>query len=112
MAKKKFYIYQEDLIKYRFANNNVIISQLVMDLNEKFCQEGMRKLRTEIVTNYLIDNGYLIDDGTGKKRPTFKGEILGIKVGHIIDKKGQEIEVNLYNERAQNFILDNLYEMM
>ncbi len=28
------------------------------------------------------------------------------------DKRGQEVEVNLYNERAQNYILDNLYEMI
>lgn len=34
------------------------------------------------------------------------------EVGMITDKRGQEIEVNLYNERAQNYILDNLYEMI
>lgn len=112
MAKKKFYVYQEDLIRYRFLQATVTISQLVEDLNKKYSQEDMQNLRTETITNYLTANGYLTVSDTGKKRPTFKGKILGIEVGHIIDKSGQEIEVNLYNNKAQKFILDNLYEMI
>lgn len=112
MGKRKFYIYQEDLIRYSVGRETVTISQMVEDLNEKFSQEDMQKLRTETITNYLTVNGYLTIIDTGKKRPTFKGKILGIEVGHITDKNGQELEVNLYNNRAQKFILDNLYEML
>lgn len=112
MAKRKFYVYQEDLIRYKIVQETVTISQLVEDLNKKYSQDDMQKLRTETITNYLTNNGYFVVNDNGKKRPTFKGKILGIEVGYITDKGGQEIEVNLYNDRAQKFILDNLYEMI
>ena len=112
MAKRKFYVYQEDLIRYKLLQETVTISQLVEELNKKYSQDDMQKLRTETITNYLTNNGYLVVNDNGKKRPTFKGKILGIEVGYITDKVGQEIEVNLYNDRAQKFILDNLYEMI
>ena len=38
---------------------NVTISQLVGDLNKNFCKENMKKLRSEIITNYLNAKGYL-----------------------------------------------------
>ena len=112
MAKRKFYVYQEDLIRYKLVQETVTISQLVEELNKKYSQDDMQKLRTETITNYLTNNGYLVVNDNGKKRPTFKGKILGIEVGYITDKVGQEIEVNMYNDRAQKFILDNLYEMI
>ena len=112
MKKKKFYVYQEDLIRYKIDMEKVTISKLVEDLNSKFSQENMQKLRTETITNYLMLNGYLTIIDSDQKRPTLKGKLLGIEVGMITDKRGQEIEVNLYNERMQNYILDNLYEMI
>lgn len=78
----------------------------------ELCVSYAQKLRTEIITNYLMRNGYLTITDSDKKRPTLKGKLLGIEVGMITDKRGQEIEANLYNERAQNYILDNLYEMI
>ena len=112
MKKKKFYVYQVDLIKYRFGQEKVTISRLVEDINKKFSREDMQKLRTETITNYLMMNGYLSITDSDKKRPTLKGKLLGIEVGMITDKRGQEIEANIYNERAQKYILDNLYEMI
>lgn len=112
MSKKKFYVYQEDLIKYRVTQDSVTISQMVTDLNVKFNHDNMQKLRTETITNYLTNSGFLYVNDNGKKRPTFKGRVLGIEVGYITDKNEQEIEVNLYNERAQKYILDNLYDII
>lgn len=57
--KKDFYIYQEDLIKYEILTNEITISDLVIDLNRKFCVEGMKRLRTETITDYLEIKGYL-----------------------------------------------------
>lgn len=59
MKKKKFYVYQEDLIRYKVGMEKITISKLVEDLNSKFSQEDMQKLRTETITNYLTLNGYL-----------------------------------------------------
>lgn len=111
MSKRKFYIYQEELIRYKVSTESITISQLVRDLNDRYCKEDMVKLRTETITNYLSDKGYLFLEDN-KKRPTFKGKLLGIEVGCITDRNGQTHEVNLYNERAQKYVLDNLYEMI
>ena len=59
MIKKKFYLYQEDLIKYKIDIKNITISKLVEDLNSKFGRDDMQKLRTETITNYLTANRYL-----------------------------------------------------
>lgn len=112
MCKKKFYIYQEDLIRYEISHVPWTISQLVDDLNQKYGQDDMKKLRTETITNYLCTKGYLTVDDKNRKRPTKKGRLLGITVGHTIGNDGKDYEVNLYNLRAKKYILDNLYEMI
>lgn len=40
--EKDFYIYQEDLINYEITTNEITITDLVMDLNCKFCMDGMK----------------------------------------------------------------------
>lgn len=112
MGKRKFYIYQEDLIRYVIKEDYTIISRLVQDLNNKYCEEGMKRLRTQSITDYLVVKGYLVVGESGKKIPTKKGELLGIKQGYITDETGEEHIVNLYNRRAQEYILDNLYKII
>ncbi|MEQ3194006.1 hypothetical protein AAA173_26945 [Enterocloster aldenensis] len=112
MEKRKFYIYQEDLIRYVIKEDYTIISRLVQDLNNKYCEEGMKRLRTQSITDYLVVKGYLVVGESGKKIPTKKGELLGIKQEYIIDEKGEKHKVNLYNRRAQEYILDNLYKII
>ena len=54
---------------------------------------------------------FLIDKNN-KKYPTPKGRILGITVGSNTDEKGNKYVVNLYNKKAQQYILDNLYNII
>lgn len=112
MDKKKFYIYQEDLIQYEIQSPKVTISQLVGELNKRYCTENMRKLRTETITNYLQEKGYLSMDGDNKKRPTQKGEMLGIDTISISCNCGNEKRINIYDEKAQRYILDNFYDII
>lgn len=112
MKKREFYIYQEDLVRYRTKRNCVTISQLVGNLNENYCVENMLKLRTETITNYLKKQGYLSVDENNKKRPTLKGRVLGITVGSSTAKNGDRYDVNLYNEKAQQYVVDNLYNIL
>lgn len=112
MHKNEFYIFQEDLVKYKPLSGNITVSQLVEDLNMKFAQANMKKLRTELITGYLLGKGYLFLNDEDIKRPTKKGNLLGITVGFMKDKNGINREVNLYNKIAQQYILDNLYEMI
>ncbi len=112
MKKKEFYIYQEDLIQYQIKRDYITISQMVNELNLKFCQNNMKKLRSEVITDFLVENGFLVLNTNKRKVPTKKGEILGIKYKKYIEKNAVEYEMNMYNKRAQKFILDNLYEII
>lgn len=112
MNKRKFYIYQEDLIRYEISKDLLTISKLVDDLNQRYCMEDMKKLRTDTIIKYLCIKGYLIIDENNKKKPTLKGNLLGIKEEYITDRLGEKYKVNLYNKRAQKYILDNLYEII
>ena len=78
MGKKEFYIYQEDLIKYKESQVPVNLSKFVKDLNIKFCEEDMKKLRTEKITTFLVERGYLLEGEERYRRPTTKGKLLGI----------------------------------
>ena len=111
--KKKFYIYQEDLIKYQVAYEAIGISQFVEALNDMFCVNGMKKLRTNQITDFLLKQGYLyFDEDEERKRPTLKGKMLGIQIGQTKDENGKTIRVNLYNARAQQYILDRFYDII
>lgn len=112
MVKKEFYIYQEDLIKYELKEEFLTISKLVVNLNVKYCESDMKKLRTETITDFLLMKGYLYLDKDTYKKPTLKGKILGITRGEISDKEGNKYSVNLYNLRAQKYIIDNIYDIL
>lgn len=112
MKKRGFYIYQEDLASYRAKQEPVAISDMVRELNQTYCQPDMRRLRTQDITDYLCGRGYLAPDEGGRKRPTRKGRALGIETGFLTAKDGRRVEVNLYHTRAQQYILDRLYEML
>ena len=105
MSKEQFYIYQEDLIQFSFREEYLSITEMVVRLNEKFCKEGMKKLRTETITNHLQKKGFLFLDSDGRKRPSQKGKLLGIAVKQ---KEGKDYFVNQYNRRAQKYILNQL----
>lgn len=112
MQKRNFYIYQEDLIKYEIKEESVTISKLVEDLNNRYCEDDMRKLRTEIITDFLLRKGYLYRDEDMHKRPSLKGKILGIKIENIFREKGNKYVVNVYNARAQRYIIDHIYDIL
>ncbi len=105
MKKRKFFIYQEDLIKFSFDEELLSISQIVETINSTFCHSDMKKIRAEEITNLLFEQGFLFVDEDGKMRPTKKGVFLGISP--IEDEEGNYY-INYYNKRAQNYILNHL----
>lgn len=112
MDKSEFYIFQEDLIRIRPYEKAMSISEIVGDLNNRFASENMKKLRIEIVVNYLIKKNFLYLDENNKKKPTQKGSILGISIKENINSNNEKYTCIIYNEKAQQFILDHLYEMI
>lgn len=111
MNKRDYYIYQEDLVKINPDKKDVSISEIVKRLNS-FCKPGMKKMRTVQITNYMLEKNFLFENEQGSKRPTTKGTILGIRVEERKDEFETIYFVNLYNERAQMYIYDHLYDII
>ena len=69
----------------------------------------------QAVDLYLLENGYLeeiqLANGSKRKRPTEKGLELGITTEERLGAKGP-FHVNLLNENAQKFIVDNMKDIL
>ena len=46
-------------------------------------KEDMKKLRTEKITTFLVERGYLLEGEERYRRPTTKGKLLGIFTDNI-----------------------------
>ena len=75
----------------------------------------MRKLSTTVITNWLLEKGFLQKqtgmDGKSRRVPTQEGFRIGLSVQ---TRQGQygEYQAVYYNEEAQQFVLDNLEAML
>ena len=110
MKKRKFYIFQEELIKMEIDRNGVCITDLVRMLN-MYAMSDMKKLRTTQITDYLVRKGYLQEE-CGNRRPTKRGAWLGITVQERKNENKEVYWLNMYGEKAQRYIYDHLYEMI
>ena len=111
-AKKSgFTLTSEQLAGIQVSATPISISDMVEKINSLIDTEGMKKLTTTTITNWLLDKGFLqeIEKEGGKKsrRPTQQGESIGLSTEERITVRGS-FTVVLYNSDAQAFILDHL----
>ena len=111
MKKNSFYIFQEELICYKPCKDIVTISGFVEELNRAFGKEGMKRLRSSPFIDYLMNRGFL-EMVNGEIRPTRKGELLGISIKELSDKEGYRHCLNVYDRKAQQYLLDHLYDVL
>ena len=98
-------------------NDETSISNFVQYINSQVNSiKSMEKLKATQIVNGLMNMGFLksVKDVNNKKQkiPTEKGENMGI---HSIMKQnsyGNYYQVNLYNIKAQKFILLNITEIL
>jgi hypothetical protein len=75
---------------------------------------GMKKLSAVDLTKGLVQMGILYqEDGEpSDKRPTDDGLALGITREQRQNSYGNNYYVNLYNDSAQKFVVDNLQKIL
>lgn len=109
--KLQFHISEDNISKYTFSLTPVPISEITKRLNELADLEVCYKLKYSSITSWLKEIGALEVreslDGKNVKRPTKRGQELGIFTEKRIGSKG-EYTVVVYNKDAQQFIVDNL----
>ncbi|WP_313071174.1 hypothetical protein [Lacrimispora sp.] len=112
MFKKDFYIYQEDLIRYKPYKDDVSISEMVCELNKQFVSSNMKKLRVERVIDFLIVKGILSLEEDNIKVPTSKGKLIGLSIKEKINSNNEKYSYIAYDKAAQQYLLDHLYDVL
>ena len=111
MKKLGFCLSEEGKATFEYSKIPVSISELVYSLNGK-AEAYMKKLRAVDITSWLLKQGYLeqreMENGNKYKVATELGNRLGIINETKVNSYGNRYSVNLYNEAAQKFIVDNL----
>lgn len=110
-----FAIDVEQLAKVQLSQEPVRVTQLVEMIGAAVDNPQMKKLSTTVVTNWLLEKGFLEKetgvDGKSRRIPTQNGLMIGLSTQ---TRQGQygEYQAVFYNTDAQRFVLDNLGTML
>ena len=109
--KADFALTPEQVASFSCSEEPVSLTVLVNRINDLIDADAMKKLSRKAVADSLVAAGVLEEftdeDGAVKKRPTAKGEALGLTFEHRISLGGAPYDVTLYNAAAQQFVFDN-----
>lgn len=109
--KSDFFLTNEQRNQYVPSKKPISVSEITKSINSIANLEKCNKLKYSQITAWLIEIGALTvqndSNGNAKKRPTSQGEGLGIST-EIRNGEYGVYQVVVYNEEAQQFIMDNL----
>lgn len=107
-----FFLPQAQREQVELSPEPIPISALADRLNRPIDQEQMKKLTAPTITSWLVHMKYLrevvLGDGSRSKTATAAGEQLGISRVEKASPYGKTYFTNLYDRKAQQFLLDNL----
>lgn len=112
---REFSITPEILARVPISQEPIRVTQLVQIIADTINDTGMRKLKTTVITDWLMDTGFLVKqdlpEGKTIRVPTPNGNRIGI---FLQSRQGQYGEYNavFYSAEAQKFILDNLLSLL
>lgn len=110
-----FAITPEQLSTVQLSCEPVRITQLVDIIAAAVNDPRMKKLSTTVITNWLLDKGFLekqiSPDGKSRRVPTSGGMAIGLST-EIRQGQYGEYQAVFYNMNAQRFVLDHLLEML
>ena len=110
-----FSLNAEQIAKVQISQEPIRVTQLVDRISEAAGDPGMKKLKTTVITDWLMEKGFLEKqtdpDGKSRRIPTRNGLMIGLSTQ---TRKGQygEYQAVFYNVEAQQFVLDNLGAML
>jgi ATP-dependent DNA helicase RecQ len=112
-VKKTEFCLTQEIIKNMKPLGTVTISQFVEHLNELRSEKSMKRLSIKHLTSQLKEAGYLAEQysqllGRSILVASDRGLQLGLSMKKMISEKGNEYEVVMYNEEAQEYLLSLL----
>ena len=112
---RDFAITREQLAGVPVSQEPVRVTQLVERIHGAVGDPQMKKLRTTIITDWLLGKGFLEKqvqpDGKTIRVPTSNGLAIGLSAETRKGEYGEYLAV-YYHAQAQQFVLDNLPEML
>lgn len=113
--QQAFHISTEQLAQVQVSQEPVRVTQLIELISASVSDPQMRKLRTTVITDWLLEKGFMEKqtgpDGKSIRVPTQNGLMLGLSV-QVRQGQYGEYQAVLYNAAAQQFVLDHLPEML
>lgn len=113
--KLAFYINNTELRKFEYSEETISMSEIVKRINNLINKEEMNSLSVTKVHDWLISINILFEEtinGKKFKRPTSLGNDIGISVDHRTNLQGIPYKINIYNKKAQEFIIDNFENLL
>lgn len=114
-AKKPFYITEEEKLQYIPSKTPIPASGISDKVNEILDEKKMRKVSYRTITAWLVKVGLMKEEETSsgkcRKVPTASGITMGITTEIRTGVHG-EYPCVVYDENAQEFVVDNLNAIM
>ena len=115
-VKFNFYLSESQKQTIEISEDPISISEFIFNINEIIDTSNMKKLPATAVTKWLAHSGYLKTITTEKgmvfKTLTEKASELELVCVKKTNQYGNQYSVNLYPPKAQQFIIDNLDEII
>lgn len=109
--KAPFTLPAEKRKDFAFSAEPITITEIVKRMNDLVACENMIKLTTSVMLEWLLSIDALrvepTAEGRSAKRPTSRGEMLGVRAETRNGMNGSYCAV-VYNREAQQFLLDNI----
>lgn len=113
--REPFSVSMEQLAKIQLSREPVRVTQIVEMISGVADNPQMKKLSTTVITNWLLEKGFLEKqtgpDGKSRRVPTHNGIQIGLST-QIRQGQYGEYQSVVYDICAQQFILDNLEAML
>ncbi len=111
ISRQPFFLPVEKAAQFSISPTPIPVSEITKRINDLVDTEKCYKLNYTAITGWLIEIGALqtimANDGKNTKLPTEQGAELGISTEKRVGIHG-EYSVVVYNEKAQEFIIDNI----
>jgi ATP-dependent DNA helicase RecQ len=101
--------------KIEISDELIPISIFVDKINALLLQKCDKKISAQKFSDYMVSKGYLeVESYDGKKAkiPTAKGQEIGISTIVKTRPNGESYKQNLYDQNAQQYLIDNLEEIL
>ena len=114
--KRPFYISKEQLSKYVFDETPILASEIANKINTLVDLNNYSRLKTTSITTFLLSNNLLVEristNDIKYKVPTAQGSLLGITRKQRSREDGNTFFVNVFDKRAQSFVLEHMDEII